>query len=68
MSPFSVQERLDLESVAHDVARFGSGARAHRLAVLEWSARYGQLVFGAKRQRLLVRAKRDDYRNLQISF
>jgi conjugal transfer ATP-binding protein TraC len=35
VSPASVQARIDLEAIDHDVARFGSGRRAHYLAALD---------------------------------
>src|ERR671932_2477076 len=35
MSPASVQTRIDLEAIDHEVARFGSGRQAHYLTALD---------------------------------
>jgi hypothetical protein len=67
MSPASIQLRLDLESVAHDVARFGSGARAHRLAVLDVTGADQSLASADDAQQEELLAGRTQFLNAQLS-
>ena len=67
MSPTSVQLRLDLDSVAHDVARFGSGARAHRLAVLDVTGADQSLASADDAQQEELLAGRAQFLNAQLS-
>ncbi|HET6317145.1 MAG TPA: hypothetical protein VFG86_11855, partial [Chloroflexota bacterium] len=67
MSPTSIQLRLDLESVAHDVARFGSGARAHRLAVLDVTGADQSLASADDAQQEELLAGRTQFLNAQLT-
>ena len=67
MSPTSVQLRLDLDSVAHDVARFGSGARAHRLAVLDVTGADQSLASADDAQQEELLAGRAQFLNAQLT-
>jgi hypothetical protein len=67
MSPASVQLRLDLDSVAHDVARFGSGARAHRLAALDVTGADQSLASADDAQQEELLAGRALFLNAQLS-
>ena len=67
MSPASVQLRLDLDSVAHDVARFGSGARAHRLAVLDVTAADQSLASADDAEQEELLAGRAQFLNAQLT-
>jgi hypothetical protein len=66
MSPASVQVRLDLDSVAHDVARFGSGAHAHRLAVLDVTGADQSLASADDAQQEELLAGRAQFLNAQL--
>ena len=67
MSPTSIQLRLDLESVAHDVARFGSGAHAHRLAVLDVTGADQSLASADDAQQEELLAGRTQFLNAQLT-
>ena len=67
MSPTSIQLRLDLESVAHDVARFGSGSRAHRLAVLDVTGADQSLASADDAQQEELLAGRTQFLNAQLT-
>src|ERR671939_2016604 len=67
MSPASVQVRLDLDSVAHDVARFGAGARAHRLAVLDVTGADQSLASADDAEQEELLAGRAQFLNAQLT-
>jgi hypothetical protein len=67
MSSASVQLRLDLHSVAHDVARFGSGLNAHRLAVLDVTGAEQSLASADDSRQEELLAGRAQFLNAQLS-
>ena len=67
VTPASVELRLDLDSVAHDFVRFGTGARAHRLAVLDLTGADQSLASADDAQQEELLAGRAQFLNAQLA-
>ncbi len=66
MSPASIQARIELESIEDGVARFGSGARARHVAVLNVTGADSPLASADDATQEAVLAGRAQFLNAQL--
>ena len=66
MRPASIQERVDLEAIEGDVARFGSGQRAHQVGVLDVTGADPSLGSADDATQEAILAGRAQFLNAQI--
>src|ERR687884_1256079 len=67
MSAASIQVRVDLESVDRGVARFGTGERAHRVAVLDVTGADQSLASADEAKQEEILAGRAQFLNAQLA-